>query len=231
MYLVNKYSQILVLSLLAMANANAGQVTSEFIDGTVLGEGQMNEIKAAVNGNDTSITSLSGRVAALETPATPPRFIDNGNGTISDNETGLMWEQKINSDGTADLANPQDADNTYTWNAGTPTTSRPDGTVITEFLDRINCLHNTCTSTAGGYSDWQLPTISELRTITNVSGCTVAPCIIDSIFAPNPGAYYWTRSNTFDIDYAKIIRYDTGANSSFYKPSAQYVRAVRRFKY
>jgi hypothetical protein len=45
----------------------------------------------------------------------PMRFVDNGDGSISDNWTGLMWEKKIKLDGTADYANLHDADNYYLW--------------------------------------------------------------------------------------------------------------------
>jgi hypothetical protein len=31
--------------------------------------------------------------------AAPKRFIDNGDGTIIDKKTGLMWEKKTNCDG------------------------------------------------------------------------------------------------------------------------------------
>ena len=30
----------------------------------------------------------------------PSRFVDNGNGTISDNQTGLVWEKKLAADGS-----------------------------------------------------------------------------------------------------------------------------------
>src|SRR5262249_48010807 len=43
------------------------------------------------------------------------RFDDNADGTITDNETELMWEKKIKLDGTIDYANLHDADNTYRW--------------------------------------------------------------------------------------------------------------------
>ena len=46
------------------------------------------------------------------------RFADNANGTITDNETGLMWEKKTELDGSANFANLHEADNVYRW-AGT----------------------------------------------------------------------------------------------------------------
>ena len=47
-----------------------------------------------------------------------PAYRDNGDGTISDLNSGLMWEKKIKLDGIGDAANLHDADNCYPW-AGT----------------------------------------------------------------------------------------------------------------
>jgi hypothetical protein len=44
-----------------------------------------------------------------------PRFTDNANGTITDKQTGLMWEKKVEQDGTMEFTNLQDADNSYKW--------------------------------------------------------------------------------------------------------------------
>ena len=45
------------------------------------------------------------------------RFVDHGDGTLTDTQTGLMWEKKDNLDNEGDFANPHDADNRYTWAA------------------------------------------------------------------------------------------------------------------
>lgn len=46
------------------------------------------------------------------------RFVDNGDGTISDLERGLVWERKHRWNGAPDMTDPHDADNLYPW-AGT----------------------------------------------------------------------------------------------------------------
>lgn len=43
------------------------------------------------------------------------RFVDNRDGTITDNLLRLMWEKKIAADGVANTAEPHDADNRYRW--------------------------------------------------------------------------------------------------------------------
>src|SRR5215475_7571875 len=62
------------------------------------------------------------------------RFVDNGDGTVTDQATGLVWEKKDNLDGNANFADPHDADNTYTWSSGA---HAHDGTV---FLDLLGAL-------------------------------------------------------------------------------------------
>src|SRR6185369_10474816 len=42
-----------------------------------------------------------------------PAYRDNGDGTISDVNSGLMWEKKLKLDGRADAGDLHDADNCY----------------------------------------------------------------------------------------------------------------------
>src|SRR5215468_1884914 len=44
-----------------------------------------------------------------------PRFVDNGDGTITDHRTGLMWEKKDGLNGRPNEVDLHDADNTYQW--------------------------------------------------------------------------------------------------------------------
>ena len=61
------------------------------------------------------------------------RYLDMGNGVIKDTKTGMMWTQK---DSYVDLGH------SLSWN---------------ESIDYVNEL------SSGGYRDWRLPTISELK--------------------------------------------------------------------
>src|SRR6185503_11153446 len=70
-------------------------------------------------------------------------FQDNGDGTITDLNTGLKWEKKVGSNDfenecTGELgqcANPHDADNSYSWTVATPAFN---GHVVTIFLEQLN---------------------------------------------------------------------------------------------
>ncbi len=127
------------------------------------------------------------RARAASSPAVEtcdaPRFVDNGNGTVTDNLSGLVWEQKLDSPGSihhySDL---------YNWSSSDGI--RADGTVFTTFLSTLNsaCFADEC--------DWRLPTLVELLAIglPTLGLCTVEPCI-DPAFGVtlvNAAHRYWT---------------------------------------
>lgn len=73
-----------------------------------------------------------------------PRFIDNGDGTVTDNEMGIMWAKDAYAAG--DLMDWEEA---------------------LRYIDKLNANN-------GGYSDWRLPTIRELDSLVNVNQCRPA---------------------------------------------------------
>ena len=156
-------------------------------------------------------------------PNSPTRFVDNGDGTVCDHQTGLMWEQKDGGDGTVDPNNPRDVDNNYTWSiSGGP----PDGTAYTDFLARLNGpIANTNPSEQlGGHRDWRLPTSAELQTILD---CSFSPCI-DPTFGPTAATFYWSSTSSASSPAtAWLAFFGNGFVNSGSKSLVFRVRAVR----
>ena len=159
------------------------------------------------------------------------RYVDNGDGTVTDNYTGLQWEQKNSAGGGADLTNPHDVDNAYTWSISP--TGAADGTAYTDFLSRLN----TCTSSDGvtvtasfaGHCDWRLPTIAELQTILLAAyPCGTSPCI-DPVFGPTPAPPLYWSSTTYDAIplHAFLVFFGDGSVVTLPKGGSIPIRAVR----
>lgn len=130
------------------------------------------------------------------------RFIDNGDGTITDANTELMWAKK---DSYADLE---------------------------------KCLHWSDSNSyvkklrTGGYSDWQMPTVAELKSIFEESklnkGGAGGIVYIDPIFASGSGFMQWS-SETKGCCKALLVPFDFGNPFDYLQGSClgKGVRAVR----
>jgi hypothetical protein len=171
---------------------------------------------------------LQGKMALAGTVCDGPRFVNNGNGTFTDNLTGLQWEQKTSLDGSANLINPHDADNTYSLCEdvlapvyGCDNGGVADGTVYTDFLGQLN---------AGGFagsSDWRLPTFAESESLTaGPYPCALSPCI-DPIAGPTVADYYWASLIVSEPEVAYVIGFSDGFTAGDVKGHPNRVRAVR----
>ncbi|MEI6886990.1 MAG: DUF1566 domain-containing protein [bacterium] len=74
-----------------------------------------------------------------------PSYRDNGDGTITDNVTGLMWTQSLDLNGDGQI-NSLDK------------RTLPDAITSSKTLN------------VGGYSDWKIPTVKELYSLINFNG-------------------------------------------------------------
>jgi hypothetical protein len=153
-------------------------------------------------------------------------FTDNGDGTITDNTTGLMWEKK------SDDGSIHDWDNTYTWGmSSSPFTM--NGTMVTTFLAALNAGGGFA-----GHTDWRIPNRHELDSIANLenafpavssafntgcaASCTVTSCSCTKSFD------YWSSSTYQDSpDSAWIVYFGDGSVFADLKSTTIYVRAVR----
>lgn len=118
------------------------------------------------------------------------RFHDNGDGTITDRTTGLMWGKKVAFDGNRDKTNLHDGDNIYPWSGVCSKTriseTKPkdcqspgdcptgenciiqdgQGGILTVFgwITEINS--PPCFA---GHCDWRMPTVAELQALADAA--------------------------------------------------------------
>jgi hypothetical protein len=139
-----------------------------------------------------------------------PRYVDNGDGTVTDRRTCLVWEQKTGAYdasqidcSTTTCSDPHEVDNVYAWrldanndvacdNVGDP----PDGGAFTDFLAKLN------TAGFAGHADWRLPESegngtsgepAEQESILLSDPCGSGACI-DLIFGPSAALFYWSAT-------------------------------------
>ena len=139
-------------------------------------------------------------------------YLDNRNGTVTDNNTGFMWEKKTD----------QNVNENYTWQGA---------------LDYVTAL-NSMNGGAGyaGYNDWRLPNIRELLSIVDYSHSNPS---VDPIFGPTTGALvyaaYWSSTswvgylpanNAWAVEFADSFSNPVGV-LPFAKAGFLRVRAVR----
>lgn len=170
---------------------------------------------------DELVTSLNAALYGCPPPG--ERFVNNGDGTITDGETGLMWEVKSDDGGI------HDRDDLYTWSAGD---ERPDGTVFTAFLATLNG------ERFAGYADWRLPTLEEMLGIADyerfepatprafnngcVPGCANTQCSCTA------SAVTWSSTtNAANPGFAWGVSFVLGGVSLNAKNGGARVRAVR----
>jgi hypothetical protein len=145
----------------------------------------------------------------------PERFVEHGDGTISDRMTGLMWERKCTGDGCAAT---HDARRKLAWREA-----------ASDWIQELNAEQG---SGYGGYGDWRLPTIAELRSLTlEPWPCTYGPCLEPSLLGLEStiGPSYWSAT-TFDADKSRAwsMSLSDGRSETQSKPVELYVLAVRR---
>jgi hypothetical protein len=175
------------------------------------------------------------------------RFTDNGDGTVTDHQSGLMWEKKT----PAGSGGVHDVNNKYTWrNSASAAQILADGTVFTVFLATLNNGANTrdlnapsgetpITGCFANRCDWRLPSLVELKSIFDrdrAASCATGkersgvPCI-DPAFGTTQASIYWsatTRSDATDVTRNVDFAQQPGVGSQLLKKGQDsYVRAVR----
>jgi hypothetical protein len=160
----------------------------------------------------------------------PLAYEDNGDGTFTDPNTGLMWEIKDGADSVADYDNPHDVDNQYSLPAIHGAV--PEGTA-TEFLAELNSEPGFA-----GHTDWRLPTVKELQSLVDYSAPYPGPAVkqdpdgLPGATAPaywpwSSGEYWSSSSHAFRDVYAWSVPFGYGDVGYDNKASEDHVRAVR----
>lgn len=160
--------------------------------------------------------------ALTGTTCDAPRWEDNGDGTVTDNLTGLVWQK------TDDNGGLTDKDNVYLWTDATDgDLTDEDGTVYSDFLTNLNA-----GSGFAGVRGWRLPTFAELATIFSVDPwpCVSSPCIDQTVFGPANLTFYWSSTTHWDTPTLAFVMFfhDFVAANAIDKDDDAYpARAVR----
>ena len=85
-----------------------------------------------------------------------------------------------------------------------------------------------CTKlTLGGYTDWYLPSIEELVSITDKERYN--PSISPLFQNINTAYYYWSATTYVDYtDNAWTVRFDNGSDFNNFKTDGKYIRCARK---
>jgi sugar lactone lactonase YvrE len=158
----------------------------------------------------------------------PLRFRDNGDGTVTDLNTRLMWEKKC--DGCSGL---HDSLSGYRW-SGNDT----DDT-IWDWLDQLNAEGG---QGFAGHRDWRIPNVKELVSIVDYErfnpavstpldhalcglGCNDLKDVECSCTASGP---YWSATTFSDFPaHALMVLFNLGLVGDDVKTTRHFVRAVR----
>jgi len=156
-----------------------------------------------------STVALAQTCQTTTIPATTPtsRFTVHGNGTVTDTKTGLMWKQC--SEGLSGADCSVGGAGAYTWQGA---------------LQQAQTVN--VGSGFAGYTDWRVPNVKELRSITERQ--CYAPSINTTIFPNTVSSLYWSSSPVADFSNgAWLVYFYYGTDGWHYKDSNYYVRLVR----
>ena len=135
-----------------------------------------------------------------------PRFTDNGDQSIKDNLTGLIWTKD------ADLMKTRDPSFNAAYDgAGIPITVI--GATWQLALDYVKKLN---TENYLGHNDWRLPNINELASLVNSGQNNPATWLNTQGFSNVQSARYWSSTSSASHSIAWTLSMDTGDLSGGY---------------
>ena len=151
-------------------------------------------------------------------------FTNNGDGTVTDKASGLVWELKDDADGI------HDRDKTYCWDP-----AKCPGNSIWDFLAGINQENGTGFA---GHNDWRIPNRRELESLTDIGrfqpainpifhrGCTEG-CKNTTCACSKTGPTWSSSTHANESNLGWAVTSDDGAVRTENKSTRLVVRAVR----
>ncbi|MBF0371559.1 MAG: DUF1566 domain-containing protein [Magnetococcales bacterium] len=132
-----------------------------------------------------------------------PRFTDNGDTTVTDNLTGLIWMQNANCWGSTD------------WY---------EALVL---VARLNSGSESCDGYGGGHADWRLPSLLELESLLDMA--EYGPALpADHPFTAAQSSLYWSgTTGVDDTSAAWYVFFRSGYIHTLGKSSSLNVWPVR----
>jgi Protein of unknown function (DUF1566) len=181
-------------------------------------------------------------------------YTDNGDGTITDNNTKLMWEKKDEAGGLHDM------NNYCTWAASCSVSGAACGTDADCGVSGGTCSVGGGCSVAGGgivtifqwvaqlnsgagfagHTDWRVPNVKELQSIVDYqnynpavddafnTSCS-ADCTVTTCSCTQSGEYWsaTTYAGSDALDSAWYVHFLRGGVTNDSKANGHFVRAVR----
>ena len=140
------------------------------------------------------------------TPTSPDsRFTIHNDGTVTDNQTGLMW-MRCSLGQIWDGASCTGNVTKFTWEEALSTPGHND---------------------FAGFTDWYLPNFRELNSIVELA--CVHPAINQTVFPDTPSYVYWSSSPSADkFDNILYVDFDSGGDGRvILNDKIMHVRLVR----
>jgi len=139
-----------------------------------------------------------------------PRFNDNGDGTVTDNLSGLMWLKDGNCFGIKKWQGALDAVDDLNANPGT----------------------YTCGGYTANYNDWVLPNVNELESLVNAEAPNSVIWLNGQGFVNIKSRHYWSSSTYAEYTVkAWVVHMNCGCmgsiNKSTYLGCVWPVRAIQ----
>ncbi len=140
----------------------------------------------------------------------PDSFAVNGDGTVTQKYTGLMWQ--VCSVGQI-------------WRATDGACTNESSSVSWQEALQEPAVRNMQGGFAG-YNDWRLPNVKELAGLVK-SNC-YGPAVEYTVFSNTPSGFYWSSSPASDIaNVAWGIDFLDGGTDVQYRYQGGYIRLVR----